>query len=107
MSNNGRCFISGEFRRVLEQRGIAQVLTAPYCPFSNGQVESAVRVVKEHYKRTPASSGADRLQNAVARSLLSSSTWESTVQSKRQPAKHRKSAEGEVPGKTPAAEDRT
>jgi len=66
VSDNGRCFISGNFRRFLEQRGIAQVLTVPYCPFCNGQGEAAVRVVKEQYKSTPASSGADRLQNAVA-----------------------------------------
>jgi len=47
-------------------RGIEHVLTGTYCPFSNGQAEGAVRLIKEQFKRTSAAQGEKRLHHAVA-----------------------------------------
>ena len=46
-SDNGSCFISGEFRRVLEHHGLLHRKIKPHCPEENGIMERANRTFRE------------------------------------------------------------
>jgi hypothetical protein len=47
VSDNGPQFTSEEFKNFLQQNGIAQKLSAPYCPATNGLAERMVRTFKQ------------------------------------------------------------
>lgn len=51
VSDNGRSFISEQFRTFLATNGIKQVLTPPYHPSSNGQAERTVQTVKNKLRK--------------------------------------------------------
>lgn len=51
VSDNGRSFISKEFKEYLVKNGIKQILVAPYHPASNGQAERTVQVIKNKLKK--------------------------------------------------------
>lgn len=51
VSDNGRSFISEQFRMFLSTNGIRQVLTPPYHPASNGQAERTVQTVKNKLRK--------------------------------------------------------
>jgi hypothetical protein len=51
VSDNGRSFVSDEFRKYLESEEIRQVLSAPYHPATNGQAERTVQTVKAKLRK--------------------------------------------------------
>lgn len=51
VSDNGSCFTSTEFQEFIQKNRIRHIRTAPYHPASNGQVERAVKIVKDGLKR--------------------------------------------------------
>ncbi|XP_047986521.1 uncharacterized protein K02A2.6-like [Leguminivora glycinivorella] len=51
VSDNGRSFVSEEFRKYLQSQGIRQVLSAPYHPATNGQAERTVQTVKAKLRK--------------------------------------------------------
>ena len=50
VSDNGPAFVGKEFKDFLTRNVVKHVLTAPYHPASNGQVEQMVRIFKEPMK---------------------------------------------------------
>ncbi|XP_011858785.1 PREDICTED: uncharacterized protein K02A2.6-like [Vollenhovia emeryi] len=68
VSDNGRTFISKEFRDFLQRNGIAQKLTAPYHPATNGQAERYVQIFKNALKKMRANTS--NVQTLVPRILL-------------------------------------
>jgi len=66
VSDNETALTSADVQEFFKVRGIEHVLTGTYRPFSNGQAEGAVRMVKEQFKRTSAAQGEKRLHHAVA-----------------------------------------
>ena len=50
VSDNGRQFVSSEFRSFLKDNGIRQITSAPYHPASNGLAERFVRTFKKSLK---------------------------------------------------------
>ena len=51
-SDNGRCYDSREFRNFAESFGFTLVTSSPRYPESNGQAESAVKVVKSLWNKS-------------------------------------------------------
>ncbi len=43
MTDNGGCYRSKRFRRVLRELGIGHILTRPYTPRTNGKVQRFIR----------------------------------------------------------------
>jgi len=64
VSDNSRAFAAADFDAPLRDRGIAPLMSAPFCPSSNGPGEIGVKLVKLHYRRL--SPGKYRLTDAVA-----------------------------------------
>ena len=65
VSDNGTCFTSEEFRQFLKRNGVAQILSAPYHPSSNGLAERAVRVVKRGLRKVTKGSLRSRLATVL------------------------------------------
>ena len=51
-SDNGSCYISRDFRMVLEQNGLAHQRIKPHCPEENGLVERSNRTLREALEQT-------------------------------------------------------
>jgi transposase InsO family protein len=51
-SDNGSCYISRDFRVVLEQNGLAHQRIRPHCPEENGLVERSNRTLREALEET-------------------------------------------------------
>lgn len=56
VSDNGRQFLSHEFKEFLRNNGIKQKLTAPYHPATNGLAERFVQTIKQAIRATNSSS---------------------------------------------------
>jgi len=52
LSDNGSCYVSGEFRKYLKTRGIKHVRGAPYHPMTQGKIERYHRSMKNIIKLT-------------------------------------------------------
>jgi putative transposase len=65
-SDNGSCYLSREFKRVLDAHGLTHQLIKPHCPEENGLVERSNRTLREAFEETEF---ADRQQaeEALAR----------------------------------------
>ncbi|XP_063388304.1 uncharacterized protein K02A2.6-like [Cydia fagiglandana] len=61
VSDNGRSFVSEEFRKFLDSQGIRQVLSAPYHPATNGQAERTVQTVKAKLRKMTSGPWEERL----------------------------------------------
>lgn len=51
-SDNGSCYLSREFKLVLEERGLTHQLIKPHCPEENGLVERSNRTLREALEET-------------------------------------------------------
>jgi transposase InsO family protein len=51
-SDNGSCYVSRDFRTVLEQNGLAHQRIKPHCPEENGLVERSNRTLREALEET-------------------------------------------------------
>ena len=51
VTDNGTCFVSGEFEAFLKSNGIRHVTSAPYHPASNGLAERSVQIIKRGLKK--------------------------------------------------------
>lgn len=51
MTDNGTAFTSWDFKEFLRRNGVKHVLSSPYHPSSNGQVERMVGTVKQHLRK--------------------------------------------------------
>lgn len=65
VSDNGRSFVSEEFKNYLKGYDIKQILVAPYHPASNGQAERTVQTVKNKLKKRTAEPWHVRLPNML------------------------------------------
>ena len=65
VSDNATSFTSDQFASFLNDNLIAHTTSPPYCPFSNGQGEAAVKVVKNLLKKNTAGSIKIRLANVL------------------------------------------
>jgi transposase InsO family protein len=45
MSDNGSCYVSGDFRQAAAQRGLRHLRTRPYTPRTNGKAEALVGIL--------------------------------------------------------------
>jgi transposase InsO family protein len=51
-SDNGKCYLSREFKRVLEEHHLTHRLIRPHCPEENGLVERSNRTLREALEET-------------------------------------------------------
>ena len=51
-SDNGSCYLSREFKQVLEEQGLTHQLIKPHCPEENGLVERSNRTLREALEET-------------------------------------------------------
>lgn len=65
VSDNGPAFASAAFSEHLARKGVRHITPAPYCPYSNGPAERAVRTVKALLKRFPGGQLRERLQRVL------------------------------------------
>ena len=47
VSDNGLCYISKEFRELMQQKGVNHILVSPHHPQSNGMAEKYVGIMKQ------------------------------------------------------------
>ena len=47
MSDNGPCYVSKEFRELMQQKGLNHILVLPHHPQSNGMAEKYIAIVKQ------------------------------------------------------------
>ena len=52
LSDNGSCYVSGEFRKYLNTQGIKHIRGAPYHPMTQGKIERYHRSMKNIIKLT-------------------------------------------------------
>ena len=65
VSDNATSFASYEFKQFCLQNNIIHVTPAPYCPFSNGQAERSVQVIKKLLKKNVTGTIKTRLHNVL------------------------------------------
>jgi transposase InsO family protein len=65
-SDNGSCYISRDFRQVLEQHGLTHQRIRPHCPEENGLVERSNRTLREALEEVPLI-GRQQAEEAIAK----------------------------------------
>ncbi len=58
-SNNGSCYISNEFRVVLQENGLGRHRIQPHCPEENGLIERANRTLRKGLEKEEPSNRRD------------------------------------------------
>jgi transposase InsO family protein len=51
VNDNGSCYISMEYRRVLKEHGLTSIRCAPYHPQTNGKAEACIKIVRNEALR--------------------------------------------------------